>query len=65
MKERKNYIREIKLKENYRIIKTKIREQEEFSKRWEIMCWIVKKSNVPLESGTRLPDGLHLQFANS
>ena len=42
MKERENYIREIKLKENYRIIKTKIREQEEFRKRWEMMCWIVK-----------------------
>ena len=42
MKERENYIREIKLKENYRIIRTKIREQEEFRKRCEMMCWIVK-----------------------
>ena len=42
MKERENYITEIKLKENYRIIKTKIREKEEFRKRWEMMCWIVK-----------------------
>ena len=35
MKERENYIREIKLKENYRIIK--IREQEEFRKRCKMM----------------------------